>query len=251
LIQSLYGPPILGGPRRMNPSLTDLFELQKVDSALRLATRRLKALDEGAAERSAAETARELHERLSRTFHDTSGDLKDAELEVQGVDKKRKDFESKLYGGSVQNPKELQSIQQEIEALGRQKEKLDEKIIALMDQVETRRKEEADSKAQRESTEAAHTTKQAEWKKASAALNKEIKKLTAQRDQLAKPIPPAMMKRYDAFRTAKQGVGIARIEGNLCGACHTNLPSNLIRRVKDSDSIELCENCGRMLCIEG
>ena len=46
-------------------------------------------------------------------------------------------------------------MQQEIEALGRQKEKLDEKIIILMDQAETRRKEEADSKTNREAAKSA------------------------------------------------------------------------------------------------
>ena len=66
----------------MNASLTDLYALQQVDSTLMAANRRFRALDQGLAEKAAAETAIELHERLSRTFHETTGDLRDAELEV-------------------------------------------------------------------------------------------------------------------------------------------------------------------------
>lgn len=234
----------------MYQALADLYALQQVDSALLVANRRCKALDSGLVEQAAAESARELHERISRTFHDTSGDLKDSELELQAVEKKSKDFETKLYGGSVSNPKELQSIQAEIEALGRQRSMIDERILKLMEQMELHRTQEAEAKEARDSTEAAFATKQAQWKKATAALTREIKALTKEREGLVKPIPPALLKRYDAFRAAKHGVGIARIEGNLCGACHTNLPSNLIRRVRETESVELCENCGRILCLE-
>src|SRR2546425_13009946 len=102
----------------MNQALTDLYALQQVDSALVVAARKYQALDPGRTEQAGAESARTAFEHITHTFHATSGSLKDSELELQGVEKKAKDFENKLYSGKVQNPKELQSIQEEIEALG-------------------------------------------------------------------------------------------------------------------------------------
>jgi predicted nucleic acid-binding Zn-ribbon protein len=234
----------------MNENLLALDALQEVDSALMLATRQYQALDPGRAEQAAAETARTLHDRLLKALHETEGNLKDSELEQLAVERKKKDFESKLYSGKVQNPKELSSMQEEIEALGRQRGKLDERILTLMEELESRRAEEAAAKTHREQSEAALTAKQAGYKSTAKVLAKRIRELTAERPDKAAGIPAPLLKRYDAFRAAKQGVGIARIDSEQrCGACHTSLPSNLIRRVEDTESLELCENCGRLLCI--
>ena len=233
----------------MNQALADLYELQRVDSALDLAKRQYDALDPGRAEKAAEETARELAERLLRTRDETTGDLKDAELELQAIEKKRKDYETKLYSGKVTSPKELMDIQHEVEALGRQRGLLDDKILALMEQLESRRVEAAESEEKLRVAEAALAEKQRQYKSAGRALSTRINALTKERAGIAPGIPPALLKRYDALRAAKHGVGVGKVESNSCGACHTNLPSNLLRRARDTDSVELCENCGRILYV--
>lgn len=234
----------------MNESLPALLALQQIDSALALAARQYQALDEGRAEQAAAETAIIVHERLVRSLHETEGDLKDAELEQQGVEKKKKDFESKLYGGRVTNPKELMDMQHEIEALGRQAGRLDERILTLMEQLETRRAQEQDARSKRELAEAAQAVKQAQYKKASRALTARIKSLQAERTTHAAAVVPALLARYESIRKPKGGVGIGKIEERTCTACHTQLSLNLIRSVQDTDRIEICENCGRLLIME-
>lgn len=234
----------------MNKALTALYALQQVDSALALAQRNYRALDPGRTEQAAAESARETHAHLSQASQETVRDLRDAELELKTVEGKKKDFEAKLYSGKVQAFKELEALQQEIEALGRQRGRLDEKILVLMEQVETQRAQEAEAKAKLDAAESALARKQAEHKAAARALAERIRALTAEREKRAAVIPPPLLKRYDALRAAKQGVGIARIEDGLCGACHTSLPTNLIRAVEETESVEICENCGRMLCGE-
>jgi predicted nucleic acid-binding Zn-ribbon protein len=236
--------------RSMNEALAALYALQQIDSALARANKKLQALDAGQAEQSAADSARATFDQISQTAHDTHGSLKDSELELQSVEKKQKDHESKLYGGMVQNPKELSAMQDEIEALGRQRSKLDERILTLMEDVEKRRAEEAQAKEVLDRAEAALAAKLTEYKSAARVLTKEIRAQTNQRSEAVKPIPAALLKRYDSFRAAKQGVAIGKLEDGRCGACHTNLPSNLIRRAETTESVELCENCGRMLFAE-
>src|SRR5258708_10270722 len=233
----------------MNEALTALYALQQVDTALAAATKKLQALDPGRSEQAAAESARASYEDITHKFPWSRGRLKDAELELQGVEKKSTDFETKLYSGKVQNPKELQAIQEEIGALGRQRGRLDEQILSLMEEVETRRKEEADLKTTLEAAEKALEAKTKQYKSAARVFTKEIKELTGQRAEMAKSIPPALLRRYDAFRAAKNGLGIGKIEEGRCSACHTNLPSNLVRIVENTDRVELCENCGRILCV--
>ena len=233
----------------MNQGLADLYELQQVDSALDLARKQYDALDPGRGEKAAEETARELAERLLRTRDETTGDLKDSELELQAIEKKKKDYETKLYSGKVTSPKELMDIQHEIDALGRQRATLDDKILVLMEQLETRRTEAAESDVTLREAETALAAKQKQYKSAGKSLSTRINALTKERARIASGIPPVILKRYDALRAAKHGVGMGRVESNSCGACHTNLPSNLLRRARDTDSVELCENCGRILYV--
>jgi predicted nucleic acid-binding Zn-ribbon protein len=233
----------------MNQALNALYKLQEVDSALALAYKRYNALDKGAAELAATESARALHERTATELHDTTRDLHDAELELKTLEEHKTAFEKKLNSGRVTNWKELQDLQEEIDALGRQRSKLDERILTLMDQLEGHRAAEADAAAKLKAAEEALAAKQASYKVEGRKLAVRIQQLTAQREELAKPVAPGLMGRYEAIRKSKGGVGIAKLVGNDCGACHTSLPSGVVKRVEDTDGIEVCENCGRMLCI--
>jgi predicted nucleic acid-binding Zn-ribbon protein len=234
----------------MNQALSALYALQQVDSALALAQRQYRALDPGRAEQVAAEEARAEFDKTSRVHHETARDLHDAELELKSVETKKKDFETKLYSGKVHAFKELESMQQEIEALGRQRGRLDERILTLMDDIELRQAEEQEKKAKLQAAETALAEKQAQYKKDVRRLTAQIQALTAERAEKAALISAALLKRYEAIRAAHGGVGIARIEDGMCAACHTSLPVNLVRLVEETDSVGTCENCGRLLCNE-
>jgi len=233
----------------MTRDISNLYALQVVDSALLQATRQYQALDEGRAEQAAAESAKAIWERAERTLHETARDLKDAELELEAVEAKKREFEKKRDGGRIQSWKELQSLEEEVEALGRQRNRLDERILILMDQVEMRRAEEAEARKRHEEAAAAFARKQAAYRREARELAERITKLRAERDLRAAPIPPALLKRYETIRAGKGGVGIARMEGGACGACHTTLPSAIVRRVEEAETLETCPNCGRLLAV--
>lgn len=233
----------------MNQALNALYELQQVDTALAAAHRRYRALDQGAAEQAAAESARALHERTAQELHETETDLRDAELEQRTVEANKKKYEDKLYGGKVTNFKELESIQQEIEALGRQRGKLDERILTLMDQLEARRAAEAQAAAKQKADDEALARKQAEYKAAARKVALEAQALTAEREKQAAAVAPALLKRYETIRAAKQGVGIGRIEEGRCSVCHQQISGDTIRAVEDTDRPTTCDNCGRLLCV--
>jgi predicted nucleic acid-binding Zn-ribbon protein len=233
----------------MNQALNALYKLQEVDSALALAYKRYNALDKGAAELAVLESARALHERTEKERHDTARDLQDSELELKTLEEHKAGFEKKLNSGRVTNWKEMQDIQEEIDALGRQRSKLDERILTLMDLLETRRAAETETATKLKAAETAYEARQAEFKAAGRKLAVQIQQLTPKRDELAKPIAPGLLARYESIRKSKGGVGIAKLIGNECGACHTTLPSGVVARVEDKDSVEVCENCGRLLCV--
>lgn len=43
------------------------------------------------------------------------------------------------------------------------------------------------------------------------------------------------------------GVAVAKIEGNLCGACRVAITAEIVRALRDPEGLPTCENCGRFL----
>jgi predicted nucleic acid-binding Zn-ribbon protein len=228
--------------------LRSLYELQQLDSALVALQKQYNALDSGRTEKAAAEAARAAHQDADSTLHATSAALHDAELEQKSVEAKTTEFEKKLYGGTVRAPKELQALQEEIEMLKRQRGRLDEKILTLMDDLEILRQREAETRQALATNEEALRAQQVTYKRAAEQLVAQARVLNSQRGEHARSIPPALLKRYDSLRASKGGVAIAPLEdGNACGGCKLGLPASLVTRVQQGDSMEFCDNCGRIL----
>lgn len=232
----------------MREKLSALYALQQVDSRLDQLKKQYSALDPGRKEEAEARQAREAHEAISSTLTNSSAALHDAELEQKTVEAKRDEVQKKLYGGTVRVAKELQAMQEEVEMLGRQRSRLDEQILTLMDAIETERNLELEASAARASAEEKLAACQAAYKQAADQLATEARATSAERKQAAAAASPDLMKRYETLRAAKAGLAIVAIEdGNRCGGCKMSLPSAVLARAAEYRTIELCQNCGRIL----
>ncbi len=233
----------------MKEKLAALYALQQMDSAMDALKRQYGALDVGLAEKAAFDQAKAAHQEADAALTTTTTDVRDLELEQKAVETKRQGEETKLYSGKVQNPKELQAMQDEVEMLGRQRVRLEEKMQALMSDLETRRTREAEAQAARKKAQSAFSAKTKAAKAAAETIATQARTLAGQRNGLAHTIDAALLKRYDALRAAKGGVALAALEdSNACGGCKMALPSSVVTRVRLGDDIEVCDNCRRMLC---
>jgi predicted nucleic acid-binding Zn-ribbon protein len=233
----------------MNRSLVALDALQEVDSAIAQVERTFRALDTGASEKAALETAQAEHDAAADILRTLEREQLDAELELKAVEEKKRDHEGKLYSGKVRNPKELDAMQHEVEALGRQRSRLDEKILLLMGQVNEQKELVAERARVLGNARCAYTTKAETFEAEAHRLRVRMAKLKRLRAERVVDVPPPLLKRYEAIRAAKHGVGLARIQKGRCGACNTSLPRNTVIAVQETDAIITCESCGRILCI--
>ena len=231
----------------MNAHLQALYSLQEVDIEIRQLQRKLQELDPGRVEEAALQAAQTQFQKVNSVTTMTERDLRDAELELQTVETKKKDTEKRLYSGSIRNPKELDSMQHEIDALGRQRSSLDEKILTLMDTFEEHRKAQLEAK---QALEQAELTYQARKKLYQATRNRyenELTQLAQHRQELASDIEDSWLKRYDIWRKQHAGVALSRVVKGDCEACRTSLPLTLVERITKTDAVAFCENCGRVL----
>ena len=229
-------------------TLQALYTVQQVDSQIQRAKRAQAGLDNGREATAQAEAAQNEAQSRRNALHKLSGDLKDTELKLDSVETKRKNYQQKLYQGTITNAKELANIEKEIEALGRQRSDLDGKVLELMEQVEQAQAELAVAEAAAQQADSHRADVLAAYRSRYEKLELELSSLTRQRpEEAAKVEDKTLLRRYDEIRGKAGGVGIARIEGSSCGGCHMTLPAVLIKAVREEAQAQTCENCGRLL----
>ena len=99
----------------LSETLTALYAVQQIDTRIQRAKRSQSTLDNGAEAEKESETARSNAAQKRAELHQVAGNLKDSELKLETIETKRKNYQQKLYQGSMTNAKELANYEKEIE----------------------------------------------------------------------------------------------------------------------------------------
>ncbi len=234
----------------MKEQLLLLFAVQETDSALDAIKREYHALNPGHQEKAAYDTAKAAYLEAKAALEVTQTAVRDAELELQSLAKKRTDEETKLYSGKITNPKELTALQEEVAALGRQKERLDEALASHLETRDIQTHTEAEAKRAARGARTALDTMQKTAMERADLLKAQAQVLAGQRKTQASLVTPALLKTYENIRAAKNGVGIAEVvDGKACGGCRMALPNAMIARLKQGTEQIVCDNCARLLVL--
>jgi predicted nucleic acid-binding Zn-ribbon protein len=224
-----------------------MYELQRVDLTWTKVARRLQQLQELLGESAELRTARQRVSQTQAELHDWHAKQKNAELEDKTLAERIKATEERLMSGVVRNPKELEALQQNLEALRRQRETVAEDGVTAM-----ARSEELASKL--ESEQAALAAIENGWNGNQTELREEETKLKhngillkRKREQLAAGMNETLRDRYETMRKRKAGVAIAVVQNGICSACHVTLPTGVANSLRAATSLVVCPSCGRYL----
>jgi predicted nucleic acid-binding Zn-ribbon protein len=229
-----------------------LYELQQVDLAIARATAQRAALNDGAPERDAVEQASaRLHDLLERLAA-ARAQLRDLDLQVQSLQQKRAKVEANLYGGRIRNPKELESMHDEGTALDRTRSRLEDDMLALLDEVERLEPQERDARDALEVAKGALTQQTAWFQQAARAADQDIADLAARRARLVGDLEEDLVRRYDRLHERKGGLAIVAARNGICEGCHVAIPAGVVRRLEDDpETLAACDGCGRLLHVPG
>ena len=232
----------------MKEKLAALYALQQQDSAIDILKKQYALLDSGKEEQSAYQAAQNTGKEAEAALQAARVAVADTEMEQKTVEEKRAGYETKLYSGTVSNPKELQAMQDEVDMLARNRDRLGEKLKSLLTELEECREREAGAKQALATLKASLKAKQTAYKAEAEQIVAQAKVLIAQRAEAAKQVAPPLLQRYEALRKLKGGLAVVPMEdSNACGGCKMGLASSVVRRVQSGDEIETCDNCGRIL----
>jgi predicted nucleic acid-binding Zn-ribbon protein len=229
--------------------IAKLYELQKLDVNLEKARRKLAQLQQALGESEELGAARNTVTATEAELHRWHAAQKNAELESQSLAQQIAAKDKELMSGRVSQPKELESLQANIEALRRQRSSVEDSGVEAMAQVETLTAQLAGARQSLQGIEA-------QWQDGQSALVQEDAKykriyaqLKQQREAGAKALPPADLKYYEDLRKRKAGIAVAPLQNGQCGVCHILVPTGVVSAVRSRvGEVVLCPSCGRMLC---
>lgn len=184
---------------------------------------------------------------LQNQLRDEEHKQKKMEGELDLISLKIEKEESKLYSGTITNPKELSSIQGEIKSLKKQKDEHETELLEELDVVDGAKENLEKIKAHLGSSSEKLSILEAEFNKLVAEIEEEVAELRKNRENILPAIPPDVLELYERLREDKQGVAVAELKDGVCQGCRMELPAEEVDKILHSDELWQCDNCKRIL----
>jgi hypothetical protein len=226
-----------------------LYRLQQLDSQLDRNRSRLEEIKLELADDSKTRTAQTNTDQAETELQASRKTVKRAEDAVGSQRIKIEQTEASLYGGKVNNPKELQDLQNEAASLKRYLSVLEDRELEAM------LAEEAAAVVFFDMQEALKAIQMEQDRKYNQLLEeqdrilKEFPRLEEERKAAAASIPPEELSLYEQIRRQRRGIGIALVKEKACSACGTTLSATLLDAARISPKLQRCETCGRILYV--
>jgi uncharacterized protein len=162
----------------------------------------------------------------------------------------RRDAERvRLYDGTVTNPREMRSVDAEIEATVRRIEEHEELLLDALERSETLDAQVGELEAAIAEAEAQVDERTRARDDAAKAILAELAEVDVRRDAQAEQVPDDLLARYDQAAERGGGVGIARLDGQSCTACRVELSMADVNGLLSGPSLTTCPQCRRLLVI--
>jgi len=231
----------------MSGTVESIFALQNLDTKIEEIRESLRAAEERLSQNEALKAARLSAGQSEETLRQSRAELRELELDVEELESKISSTEDALYGGEVSNPKELASMQQELDYLRRRQRGVEEDTLSLMARVEEHETALEAAKQRLADEERRWHQLQRELGEKTLQLRSELEELEAARDDIAGSIPEGDLSLYQSLRRQKSGQAVALLEKGICQGCRVALPTSMAQKVRRGDEVVRCSSCQRIL----
>jgi predicted nucleic acid-binding Zn-ribbon protein len=227
-----------------------LYELQEIDLDIQHKTEKLNQVKENIGKDEDLVAARAALDTARKELVDLEHQQRNAEWGVDELEKKIADEEKKLYDGSVKNPRELMNLQQEIDNIKGHRREREDKLLAIMEEVDTAQQDVARKNDEAETMNRDWEEEQKRLTREQTELEADLAALTQQRESQISLIDAASLNTYEELRRVKQGLGVAKLVQGRCQGCRISLPVSDQQKARMGQKLATCSNCGRVLYMD-
>ncbi|MFB9376275.1 zinc ribbon domain-containing protein [Kineococcus gynurae] len=171
-----------------------------------------------------------------------------AEAAVQQVRERAARDTARLNSGAG-SAKDLQSLQHELETLGRRQSVLEDEELEVMERLEQAQRETVAAQAVVDEVAGSAADVQARRDAALEEIQREENGTLARRQAASMGVSPDLVALYERVRAPRGGVGAALLRARRCSGCQLELNSADLAGIRAAapDDVVMCEECGRIL----
>lgn len=233
----------------MDEQLRLLVEIQKLDT--RIITKQARV--------------HEIPQKISTMEHPLKTareELKRRRAKLEAADKKKRSAEQdvedtvgrieklKARTADLKTNKEYQAQLKEIETAEKEKFRLEDGILEIMELMDTEGTTVTEAEGVLSAQEAKAEELKRELEKEVKDAEQEIDGLRTKRTSLTAPIEEDLYEQYMTLLKSSDGLAVTRAEGEVCQGCNMHIMPQLFVRIRRNDELIQCPQCRRFLYFE-
>ena len=157
-------------------------------------------------------------------------------------------IDSRMYSGSVTNPRELEAYQEERATLFRNQRSEEDRLLEFMVEMEETQELRDQARAVFEQVDGDRRRELDTLGARQEELTSDLPELRSQRQELSTEYPPNVMAVYETVRRSRGGQGAALVDQRgMCQGCRLTIPNAERSRARSGDYIVQCGSCSRIL----
>jgi predicted nucleic acid-binding Zn-ribbon protein len=228
--------------------LQKLLELQNVDVRLNEVRARLAAFPKKLADADARAAAAKAELDQSKAAQLASfKDRKKYELDVEQLKDRVRKYRDQ--GSQVKTNEAYKALQHEVQMAETEIAKAEDRLLEQMVAGEEYDRRIKSAEAALKEVEAVVKVQRATIETEKAAAEKALAELTAEREAVVAAIPENLMDHYERIARKHNGVALAEIRDEKCGACGMRIRPHVFQEMRRLGSEEMfhCETCTRII----
>ena len=171
--------------------------------------------------------------------------LKKNELDLEEIDSRIGKTEQRK--NQLKSEREIEAQNNELIRLNDTKEKLEGIILEFLEDVEKTENILTDLKNELSETDKQVKIDIEELNRKITECQKESEAYRNKFSELLENVPPVNRTKFSKLINSKDGVAIAKLDGETCTRCNFKIPSSIAVSALSRKKIEVCTNCGRFI----
>lgn len=224
-----------------------LYRLQEVELGILRLQQRLREIADMLANDEAIQQAQAQIAAAQNQLNPLKARLRTLEHDLQQNETKTRSTDQQLYSGAVKNPKEMQDMQQEIEALQRWHGELENTMLETMVAAEEAEAALAAADANLANVSASRGDEHKQLLHEQTQLQAQVAELKQRRQQVLTEVTPENLKIYTTMKPRKNHQPVALMQGNTCSICGVAQTVAIEQEVRRGTKLVTCSNCERIL----
>lgn len=230
----------------MNEQLKVLVGLQEIDSSLLVLAEQIDSLpDQLEQYKAPLKEATDLLQKVKTELEVLTKKKKDKDLQLDEFQDKIDKLKSR--SAEVKTNKEYEANLKEIETFEKNRYKIEDEVLALMEAIEafanTLKEEEAKGKEAEKVFKHEEEKIEGERKK----LFSELEAIKAKRAEYIEKLDTKTYDRYMRLLKKLGGLAVVEVKNEVCLGCNTNIPPQLFSNIVKGEDVCTCFFCNRLM----